>query len=193
MTVFDLLFIILLCATVCSVSVAAWFALRLQFDRAARILARFVICATGYLGIVVGGSLILPRRVMKLGECQCFDDVCVSVDGFQTMQKGKTIEFRVEARLSSRALAAVQRENKLVIYLADYQGRRYNPVVDSSYTPFNIKLQPQESAVVSRSFRIPENAKGVGAVITHEGGFPIRWFIIGYDTWFRKRPLVPLS
>jgi hypothetical protein len=146
-----------------------------------------------YFGIVVGASLILPRRVMKLGECQCFDDVCVSVSGFQTMPKGKTIEFHVAARLSSRALAAVQRENNLVMYLADNQGRRYNPVADSSYTPFNIKLQPQESVFVSRSFRIPENAKGVGAVITHEGGFPIGWFIIGYDTWFRKPPLVPLS
>jgi hypothetical protein len=33
----------------------------------------------------------------------------------------------------------------------------------------------------------------VGAVIAHEGGFPIGWFIIGYDTWFRKPPLAPLQ
>jgi hypothetical protein len=29
-------------------------------------------------------------------------------------------------------------------------------------------------------------------VIAHEGGFPIGWLIIGYDTWFRKAPLVKL-
>jgi hypothetical protein len=30
-------------------------------------------------------------------------------------------------------------------------------------------------------------------VIAHEGGFPIGWFIIGYDTWFRKPPIVRLQ
>jgi len=29
-------------------------------------------------------------------------------------------------------------------------------------------------------------------VFAHEGGFPIAWFIIGYDTWFRKPTLVQL-
>jgi hypothetical protein len=193
MTVFDLLFLILSLATACSISAAAWFALRLQFYRAARIVARLLICAAIYFGVVAGTSLMSRRRVMKPSELQCFDDVCVSVSGFRTTTKGDTVEFRVDAQLSSRALRAVQRENNLVMYLSDDQGRRYNPIADNSYTPFNIRLQPQESVVVSRSFLVPGSAKGVSVVITHEGGFPIGWFIIGYDTWFRKPPRVPIS
>ncbi len=84
-------------------------------------------------------------------------------------------------------------ENNLVAYLTDNQGRRYYPIPDNGYVAFNVLLRPNESAMVSRSFLIPESAKGVGAVITHEGGFPIGWLIIDYDTWFRKPPLVPLS
>jgi hypothetical protein len=40
---------------------------------------------------------------------------------------------------------------------------------------------------------VPEEAAGVAAVITHEGGFPIGWFIAGYDTWFRKPPITNLK
>jgi hypothetical protein len=47
--------------------------------------------------------------------------------------------------------------------------------------------------VVTRSFLVPSDAGEVGAVVTHEGGFPIRWLIIGYDTWFQKPPRVLLK
>jgi len=39
---------------------------------------------------------------------------------------------------------------------------------------------------VCRSFLLPAGAGDVGIVIAHQGGFPIGWFVVGYDTWFRK-------
>ncbi len=96
-------------------------------------------------------------------------------------------------KLFNRGRGVSQRENNLVAYMTDNLGRRYDPIPDNTYVAFNILLRPNESAVVSRSFLIPESVKGVGVVITHEGGFPIGWFIINYDSWFRKPPLVPLS
>jgi hypothetical protein len=54
-------------------------------------------------------------------------------------------------------------------------------------------LQPGESVVLTRHFLLPSDDSGVSAVVTHEGGFPIGWFIIGYDTWFRKPPLIRLA
>jgi hypothetical protein len=103
------------------------------------------------------------------------------------------MKYRVEMELSNRGRRVSQRENNLVLYLTDDHGRRYDPLPESASVAFNLLLQPNESAFVSRSFLLPEAAKAVGAVITHEGGFPIGWFIIGSDTWFRKPPVVPLS
>ena len=103
------------------------------------------------------------------------------------------MKYRVEMELSNRGRGVSQRENNLVAYLTDDQGRRYDPITDDTDVAFNVLLRSNESAVVSRSFLIPMSVKGVGAVITHEGGFPIGWFIIDYDTWFRKPQLVPLS
>ncbi len=99
----------------------------------------------------------------------------------------------LDLRLSSRARRISQRENNMAVYLRDDRGRRYDPVARPSDTPFHVLLQPRESVVVSRAFLVPGDAAHLGAVITHEGGFPIGWFIIGYDTWFRKPPIVTLQ
>lgn len=47
--------------------------------------------------------------------------------------------------------------------------------------------------MASRSFLVPAEAQGVGLVVAHEGGFPIGWFIIGYDAWFRTPAVVQLQ
>jgi hypothetical protein len=81
----------------------------------------------------------------------------------------------------------------LALYLSDGSGRRFDPVSQESDVPFNVLLQPGESVVLTRHFLLPSDDSGVSAVVTHEGGFPIGWFIIGYDTWFRKPPLIRLA
>lgn len=192
-TLFDLLFIILFLAAVSALLSATWFTLRRQFNRARRILSRLFVCSITYMTLVIVTSLILPRQVMKLEDLQCFDDMCVSVDGFSRMPEGTSVKYAVDMRLSNSARRVTQRENNLVMYLTDAQGRRYDPMPGSSSTPYNVLLAPQESIVVSRSFLVPTDAAGLAAVITHEGGFPIGWFIIGYDTWFRKPPLIKLE
>lgn len=193
MTVFDLLFILLFLVTVFSLFAAGWFAVRRQFRRAGTILLRVLLGTAAYFTAVVLVSLLAPRRVMKLGERQCFDDMCVSVNNYRTRQRQTGVEYAVEMGLFNRGRGVSQRENNLVVYLTDNQGQRYDPIPDDSSKPFNVLLPPHESAAVNRTFEIPESATGVSAVITHEGGFPIGWLIIDYDTWFRKPPLVPLS
>jgi hypothetical protein len=188
----DLLFIVLFLVAVGTLFTAGWFAVRGQFRRARGILLRLLAGAAAYMLVVVAVSLILPQRAVELGEPQCFDDWCVAVDGYKRLPEGDHAEYRVDLRLSSRARRVSQRENNLAVYLTDQQGRRYDPVADESQVPFNTLLGPQESVVASRSFVVPGDAGEVGAVVAHEGGFPIGWFIIGYDTWFRKPPLVKL-
>lgn len=190
-TLFDLLFIVLFFATVFALAAAVSLALRHQLPRAGRILRRILFYSVVYFAIVVAVSLIPPRRTMKPGGRQCFDDMCVSVSDYWRIPEGTAMQ--VDMKLFNRGRGVSQRENNLVAYMTDNLGRRYDPIPDNTYVAFNILLRPNESAVVSRSFLIPESVKGVGVVITHEGGFPIGWFIINYDSWFRKPPLVPLS
>ncbi|MHB8503745.1 MAG: hypothetical protein ACYDCG_15265 [Candidatus Acidiferrales bacterium] len=193
MSLFDLLFIFLLLAAVSTLLATLWFAVCRKFNRARRSLVGLLVGTAAYMMIVIVVSLILPRRVVKLGDSQCFDDWCLSVAGFRRMPEGTRVEYIVDLQLSSRALRISQRENNVTVYLTDKNGRRYEPVADKTYVPFNVLLRPQESVKVSRSFLVPGDAAEVGAVITHEGGFPIGWFIIGYDTWFRKPPFVRLT
>jgi hypothetical protein len=103
------------------------------------------------------------------------------------------VAYRVDLRLTSRARRVSQRENNVVVYLTDQQGRRYDPVADTAATPIHVLLQPQESVVASRSFLVPAEAKDLGLVVAHEGGFPIGWFIIGYDTWFNRPAILRLQ
>jgi hypothetical protein len=193
MTLFDLLFILVFLAMLASLLWAAACAVRGQFSRAGRILIRIAACAALYIAIVIVVSAILPRRAMNLREPQCFDDYCVSVDAFRRNPQSPGVEYSVDLRLSNRALRGSEREKNLVMYLTDARGRRYDPVGDKSSAPYTVLIAPQESVVVTRSFLVPNDAGEIGAVVTHEGGFPIGWLIIGYDTWLRKPPLVILK
>lgn len=188
----DLLFIALFLVTVATLLAAGWFAVRGQFGRARRILLRLLAGATAYMLVVIVVSLILPRRVVEVGELQCNDDWCIAIAGYKRVPEGDHAVYKVDLRLSSQARRTTQREKNVVLYLTDQQGRRYDSVADESQVPINTLLGPQESVVASRSFVVPADAAEVGAVIAHEGGFPIGWLIIGYDTWFRKPPLVKL-
>jgi len=187
--IFDLLFLASCLMAVITLFAAGWFCLRREFGRAGRTLRNLAVSSGAYFAVLILVSLISPRRIFNPGDTQCFDDWCIGVGGFR--QAGAM--YAVDLRLSSRARRVSQRENNLSVYLTDDQDMRYDPVAASSNRPFNVLLRPHESVVVSRSFLVPAQAKNVGLVIAHEGGFPIGWFIIGYDTWFRKPAVIRIS
>ena len=189
MTLFDLIFLVLALALVVSLITAAILAVGGRWAAARRLLSRVAMVASAYMVSVVVVSVALPRRVMALGEARCFDDWCIAVEGF-TREAGTYI---VDFRLSSRARRASQRETNLAVYLTDAEGGRFEGQRVGEGPGFDVKLEPGESVVVKRAFAVPAAAREVGAVVTHEGGFPIGWFIVGYDTWFRRPTVTPLS
>jgi hypothetical protein len=193
MSLFDLLFLASCFLALITLIVAAWFILRREFGRAGRSLRNLAVSVGAYFAVVIIVSVISPRRVFKPGASQCFDDWCIGVDKFRQTPEAGGVTYSVDLRLSSRARRFSQREKNVSVYLTDDHGTRYNPVAVNSASRFDVLLQPQESVIVSRSFLIPAQAKDVGLVIAHEGGFPIGWFIIGYDSWFRKPTVVPLQ
>jgi len=188
----DLLFLVLFLTTVLTLLTAGWFLLRRQAARAGRILRRLLVGVVCYFAIVVGASLLLPRRVIAVGTPECFDDWCIAISAFERHAEAGQVTYKVNLRLSCRARRVAQREKNIAVYLTDHRGKRYDPIADPAAGAFDVLLQPQESVTVSRSFSVPTGATISGAVVTHEGGFPIGWFIIGYDSWFRKPAVTPL-
>ena len=192
MSICDLLFIVLFLATVMALLTAASFAIRGQGARAVALLRRLGICVGAYLGIIVVTSLFWPRTVLQVGDRRCFDDWCIAVENAIRQPAGDHVDYLVAIRLSSTARRVSQRENDVAVYMTDDSGRRYDPAPNKSDVSLNVRLGPQESVAATRSFEVSADTREPGVVIAHEGGFPIGWFIIGYETWFHKPTIVRL-
>ena len=192
MSIFDLLFIVVFLATVAILLSAAFLAIRGRGSRALVLLRKLCIGAAAYLGIVVLASLFWPRTVLQVGERQCFDDWCIAVENAGRQPASGPPTYLVTLRLSSTARRVSQRELGVAVYLTDSSGRRYDPIPNNSDVPFNVQLGPQESIAATRAFDVPGDARQLGLVIAHEGGFQIGWFIVGYETWFHKPAIVRL-
>jgi len=193
MTLFDLLFIVAFLAALVTLLCAAVWGLRGRGARALAILRKLGICAAAYLATVAVTSVFWPRTVLQIGDPRCFDDWCIAVDRAGRQPGAGGDSYLVALRLSSTARRISQREKDLVVYLSDDSGGRYDPAPDPSAVPFNVQLGPQESVAATRTFHVPAGAGPLGLVIAHQGGFPIGWFIIGYETWFHKPTIVRLS
>jgi len=193
MTYFDLIFILIFLSTLVALLVAASLGVGGQGRKAVRIFRLTALGLSLYLAIVIVVSVFMPRRVLKIGEPLCFDEICIAVDSLQMKPEGSNASYTVKLALASHARRKPQRENNLVFYLRDSQGNRYDPLGGELSKPSTVVLQPGESFPIEETFLVPAATHGIGGIIAHEGGFPIRWFIIGEEAWFRKPAIVPLQ
>ena len=190
MNIAEPLFLLLVLVTVITLVSAAVFAIGGKVARAGRILRGLGIGLAAYFAVVIAVSILSPRRVYHLGDTQCFDDWCIAVVDAQRTVKPATTRYEVSLRLSNRARRVPMGEKGTVLYLTDARGRRYDPLPDPSAVPLDTMLQPGESVNAKRRFDVPLDAQDLGLTYTHEGGFPIGWFIIGEGGWFQKPPIV---
>jgi hypothetical protein len=190
MSIFEPVFLLLVLVTVITLVTAGVFAVSGRFARARRILRRLGIGAAVYFAVVIAVSILTPRRTYRLGDAQCFDDWCIAVvEARPTATPAATI-YEVSVRLSSRAKRVPMGEKGTVVYLTDAHGRRYDPRPDPAAVPFDTMLRPGDSVIARRRFDVPPDARDLGLIYTHEGGFPIGWLIIGEGGWFGKPPIV---
>jgi hypothetical protein len=196
MDIFDLLFIALFLATVVSLFAAGIAALRKRRASALKTLRVLGVSAGIYMAIVCIVSAATPRKILNIGDPQCNDDWCISVESADHVPGNSAVSYDVSLRLFSRAGRVSQRENHVVVYLTDDQWRRFDSIPQNSETPFNVLLSPGESVTTHRVFRLPADAQGVGVVVSREGSalgcFP-GCFVITENDWFHKPPVVRLD
>lgn len=191
--IFELLFILIFLATVAAITTAIFQAVRGNTRKSLRILRVFAVSLTVYFALCCATTLLTPRRVLNLHEPQCFDDWCVSLENVIEMRDGPNVRHAATIRIFSQAKRISQRENGIAFYIEDDLGHRYAAIPISSDSPSNALLQPGESVTLTRGFQLPSNVHAAGFVATHEGGFPIQWFIIGEgQSLFHKEPITHL-
>jgi hypothetical protein len=170
---------------------AAIAGIRGQSATAFHLLRNLGICAGLYLLTAIAVHLLLPLRVLNIGDAQCSDDWCITVESVKR-PPGREIYYEVILRISSRARRVSQRERGLSTYLIDGRGRRFDPAPEISQMPLDVKLEPEQSVTATRTFRIPADARQLNLVVAHEDGIPMHWFIIGRSP-FDKSTVVRLE
>lgn len=190
MTIFEPLFLLLVSAAVVMIIRAAIATLRGRRGDAVRALRQLGIGAMIYMLIVLTVSVATPRRTYRVGDTRCFDDWCIAVT---KAARALPTAVTIDLQLSSRAKRVAQRELGTVVYLTDAAGHRYDPVGDSTAAPLDTRLQPGQAIQTHRAFVVGSNARGLGLVYRHEGGFPIGFFIIGENEWAHGPPVVQLD
>jgi hypothetical protein len=192
MTVFDLLFLAVVFASLASLVAAATAFLRRRRARGISILRKLFACATGYLLVVALVGFLSPQRIVNIGEPWCFDDWCLRVESVSRSPMLSAWDYKVTFRIFSRALGVAQRARGAWIYLIDDRGIRYASQPGRFDVPLDVLLEPGESVTTSRDFRVPQSARGLGLITGHGG--PISNFIIGDEaSLFHKRTFVRLA
>lgn len=193
MTIFDLLFILVFLATVAAIATAAFQALRGHGRKSLRVLSVSAVILAVYFAICCVSTLLTSRRILTVHEPQCFDDWCVQLDAINKSASDSSTKYSATIRIFSQAKRISQREYGIVFNLEDAAGHRYDAIPNPSDVPTNTLLAPNESVTLTRNFQLPSTAHAAGFVATHQGGFPIQWFVIGEGaSLFHKEPITRL-
>ena len=193
MTVFDLLFIVLVLAAIGTLVAVVTAIFRGRRSRALSILRRLVLCAAVYSATVYIATAFSKQRVLRIGDPQCSDDWCLAVEGFTPSKANAATTCEVTLRIFSRARRVAQRENVAKdVYLLDANDHRYNPVLTGSEIPLNTLLQPEESVTTSRNFMLPTGDRDLRLMIDRTSILPF-CVVIGECGAFHKGAVVRLD
>lgn len=124
MNLFEPLFLLL--GLVASVALVVAAVRRVRGDRkgARRVLRRLTLGGATYFAVVIATSLLVPQRVYRVGDQQCFDDWCITVSGARWTSQPSGERYEVTLQLSNRARRMPMGERGTVVYLVDAQGQR---------------------------------------------------------------------
>jgi len=195
MSIFDLLFIAAFFGVLGALIFVAVSACRGHWTQAATRLKWLGAFVATYFAVVVVVSVVSPQRVFAVGHERCFDDWCIAVADVHASLGKDVASHAVTFRISSRARRVAQRERGWIAYVFDDSGRRFDAQAVTNAVPFDVLLQPGQSIDTVRVFETPLDARHLGLVLAHEGGYHFPGCcIIGEDgSFFHKRTVVQLN
>lgn len=194
MTLFDLVFIVVVVATLGMVLAALVSAFRRRGKRAWKWTGRLALLLGSYLSAVLVVSIASPGRVVAIGEEQCWDDWCVSVASVRRHQTVNGVSLEVTLRMRNSARRTSQSAPAgSGAYVLDDRGRRFNAEPVPPDSRLVVRLGPEEIRDVIREFRLPADAHAPVLVVTHGGRFPGAIIIGDSVSLFHKPTVVPLE
>jgi hypothetical protein len=207
MTLFDLLFLILIVSVIGAALRVVYLSIRRRFRPARKTLIRLLLFVAAYMLVLVGFSLAEPQRRIAMGVPQCFDDWCITVEkaSRQTAIRGARPHGNVcvvTLRVSSRASGRPQRETDVRVYLLDDQGRRFDVSAagqrqleqqGQAGMPITSFVAPGGSFESRLAFDVPADAQQLSLVKTSWAWFPFRLIIGGPESWLHRPTVVPLQ
>jgi hypothetical protein len=194
MTLFELLFIALFlvsagCLLLCA---ALW-----RTGKAKKLLMGLVSVWAAYLVLLAVADVLRVPKVFKVGEEECFDEMCFAVidqaDAAQapTAGAGRTLKV-VTMRATSRSEGRAQAEGGLRGRL--YGDGRYLEISASAQRSYEAehgpaasltdRIAPGESKLAVLVFEVPEGVGMQGLVLDH--GFTPGYFVIGESPFFHQ-------
>lgn len=178
---------------VIGVGVAFW---RGEKPRARRGMVWLAGVWVAYLCVLVCVSLGQEQKVVRVGEPQCFDDMCFTVTGAEEVpgfliRDGRRL-VRVTVRVTNHG-KKMQSEGLIWGYLVDAQGRRWEESLGVNGVGLTAKVAGGGSVVSEPVFKVAANATGLGLVLTHGRWQPGVLVIGDSDSWLHRRTVVKLG
>jgi hypothetical protein len=149
-----------------------------------------------YLCVVIGVSLLQQRRVVAIGEPQCFDEMCFAVTRVEEVpgfliRDGRRL-LRVSVQVKNKGRKA-QSEGLIRAYLQDAQGRRWEESPGVNGVGLTARVSGGDSVVSEPVFKVAGDASGLGLVLTHGRWQPGVLVIGDSDSLLHKRTVVALG
>lgn len=197
MTLFELIFILLFLGSAISLLLSPFLRRTGAFRR---LLVALVFVWGVYFAILATADVLRVQRVFKVGEDQCFDEMCFAVSGVQTLPEKVSIPannsagrlYIVKIRVTSHSRGRAQAEGGLRGRLFD--GDTYINVSETAQRAYDAqhgespkltqRIAPGESVLSVLVFVVPQTMMRPALTLDH--GFTPGYFVIGESPFFHK-------
>jgi hypothetical protein len=154
-----------------------------------------------YLGVLVTVSIVQPRRVVPMGQDQCYDEMCFAVMGVDEVPRylgltgvgDRSRLVRVTVRVTNRGRGKAESEGLIRAYLVDGQGRRWEESRGVNGNRLTGRVEAGGTMVSEPVFKVAGDATGLGLVFTHGRWQPGVLVIGASDSLWHKRTVVLLG
>lgn len=149
-----------------------------------------------YACVLVVVSLLQPQKVVRLGQPQCFDEMCFTVTKVEQVpgfrMSGERKLLRVSVQVSNHGRTA-KSEKLIRAYLVDAEERRWEESAGVNGVRLNARVTGGESVVSEPVFQVAAEATGLRLVFTHGWMQPGTLVIGDSDSVLHRRTVVELG